>query len=146
VFHFTAAFGVPMPDLRARALTDAVVLAAPGSLVLETLRNHPPALARALAGLAAQTVAVERLLARTAHQGGLRRRIVLLLASLELAAADDRGYRRLVDPPTHAQIAARVGARRETVTRLIARLEAEGVVRRERRGLMLLPTRLRPEA
>lgn len=56
----------------------------------------------------------------------------------DLAIVDDAGLKRLPEPMTHQVLAARVGASREMISRLMKDLERGGYVRSEDRILILL--------
>lgn len=56
----------------------------------------------------------------------------------DLAIVDDAGLKRLPEPMTHQVLAARVGASREMISRLMKDLERGGYVRSEDRVLILL--------
>jgi len=64
-----------------------------------------------------------------------RPRLIALL--LRLARARDAGGLIISPPRQHQELAARIGTRREVVSRIIAALQREGLVERSRGGLIL---------
>lgn len=61
---------------------------------------------------------------------------LLRMAADADAGAD--GVRRIPDPPTHLEIANRISTHREAVSRELAYLESEGVIRKSRQVLEIL--------
>ena len=74
-----------------------------------------------------------RLLERTALPTGLR----LAAELLRLSRPRPDGTRAVSPPPTHEELAARVGARRETVSRELSALTRAGLLRRTRAAFVL---------
>src|SRR5262249_28367517 len=88
--------------------------------------------------LGAQLVQTERRLGGVASVD-TRTRLAGELHRLAHEAGEDvpGGGRRLPAAVTHADLARQIGASRETVTRLLASLQAEGYIRREGRRLVV---------
>jgi CRP-like cAMP-binding protein len=121
------ALGAP-PSAELWATDDGVLVAVPGEALAATLRRHPEAAIAALvhlAGVVAELSATALAMRRHGLAARLRHRL------LELA----RGRRELAI--THAALAAEVGGTRANVSRALARLEAEGWLRRHRGRLEL---------
>ena len=74
-----------------------------------------------------------RLLERTALPTGLR----LAAELLRLSRPRPDGTRAVSPPPTHEELAARIGARRETVSRELSALTRAGLLRRTRAAFVL---------
>jgi CRP-like cAMP-binding protein len=99
------------------------LLSIPGEAVAATLRRHPDAAVAALVHLADVVAQLSETL-EVMRTHGLALRLRYALAVLA------QGRRELAI--THDELAAAVGGTRANVSRALARLEAEGVVRRRR--------------
>ncbi|WP_404379227.1 Crp/Fnr family transcriptional regulator [Caenispirillum salinarum] len=123
------------------AVTAVTVGRMSASVFRETLHRWPDACNQVLALLAGQ---VRRLSARVNEYGTLnaRHRIYAELLRLSRPSADGRTA-VVSPPPTHAELGARVAARREAVNRELRALEKAGLLEKRRGGLCLTnPDRL----
>lgn len=116
----------------------------PAQAFLDLVTVSPPICLRLLrlltARIRSQTV---RLLERTA----LHTRPRLASELLRLAHARPDGACTVSPPPTHEELAARIGARRETVSRELSALARDGLLHRTRAAFVLDdPEALRAEA
>lgn len=114
------------------ALTEARVGRLASTDLWEVLHRNPDAAAVLIRRLTALVREMsDRIVAISALPVGPRVQAELLRLALEAGVTDNRAVIR--QAPTHAEIASRVAARREAVTREIARLaDADVVVRRGR--------------
>ena len=99
----------------------------------ETLHRHPDVCDQVLKTLVA---GIRALNDRTNEHAnfGVRRR----LCSTSCGFRADRRRRLVVSPPpTHAELAARIGTHREAVTRFLNALERDGTIARTRGAIVL---------
>ena len=119
------------------ALTEATIGRMTGPRFLEAIYRHPSVCEAVLRRLAAEV----RKLANQVNEFStfsVSRRLHAEL--LRLAKPKPSGDPQLIisPPPTHAELAARVGTRREAVNRELKALERAGMIER-RRGALALP-------
>ncbi len=118
------------------ALTDARIARLSSTDLWEVLQRNPYAsavLIRRLTALVRQMS--ERVVAISAMPVGPRVQAELLRLALEVGVTDNRAV--ILGAPTHAEIASRVAARREAVTREFSRLADAGVIDRRGRDLIV---------
>jgi CRP-like cAMP-binding protein len=118
------------------ALTDARIARLPSIHLWDILQRRPDVAAvliRRLTALVRQMS--DRVVAITALPVGPRVQAELLRLALEVGVTDNRAVIR--GAPTHAEIASRVAARREAVSRELSRLADAGVVDRRGRDLVV---------
>ena len=116
------------PSAELRAAEDCDLVVVPATTVAAVLRRHPEAAIAAiahLAGVIAELSAEIEALRRHGLAERVRHRLVQL----------GRGRREIAI--THARLAEEVGGTRANVSRALARLERQGVLRR-RRGVIAL--------
>jgi CRP-like cAMP-binding protein len=128
---FSRLVGLPPNGLRAIGLTNGVIRTIPAAQFVADLAASPAELARIGDQLSQRLIWVDRQLSYAATRT-VRRRLLAQLRDVEGGAA----------PPSHASLASRVGASRETITRTLGQLEREGLISRERRRLRLEPADL----
>jgi CRP/FNR family transcriptional regulator, cyclic AMP receptor protein len=118
------------------AETHATIARMKPSVFRETVHSHPDVCDRLLALLTSQ---VRMLANRVSEFSTLDVRHRIYAELLRLARPEvGNGARGIVSPPPrHAEIAARVSTRRETVTRELKSLEVAGLVERRRGALVL---------
>jgi CRP/FNR family cyclic AMP-dependent transcriptional regulator len=119
------------------ALTQATVACMPASVFRETLYRHAAVAEQVFQLLVARI----RMLSQRVHEFStlhVKHRICAEL--LRRSRPDPHNQREAVvsPPPTHAEIAAHVGTRREMVARELKTLERAGLLAR-RRGALVLP-------
>jgi CRP-like cAMP-binding protein len=68
----------------------------------------------------------------------LKHRLYAEILRLSQPRAGHEGERVITPPPYHHILAARIGCRREQVTRELSRMEKQGFVIRNRGGLVIL--------
>lgn len=118
------------------ALTDAEVASMPAEAFRQVLNRHPEVSSKVLAQLAGL---VRRLSDRVFEFSVLavRNRIHAELLRLVRRSMGD-GNEAVISPaPTHAEIASRVATHREAVTRELNALARDGLIVKERRGLVV---------
>lgn len=118
------------------ALTDARIARLSSIDLWDILQRNPDAAAvliRRLTALVRQMS--DRVVAITALPVGPRVQVELLRLALDVGVTDNRAV--ILGAPTHAEIASRVAARREAVTREISRLADAGIVDRHGRDLVV---------
>ena len=117
------------------AITDAIVARMPSKLFRETVHRFPGFCDQVLVKLAEQ---IRSLNDRFSEQVFLtaRERLCVELLRLSRRTATDRIA--VSPPPSHAELAARIGGLRETVTKLLISLEREGLISRSRSAIALV--------
>lgn len=118
------------------ALTPARIARLKSPELWDIVERNPAAAAaliRRLTRLVRQTT--DRVVAITTLPVGPRVQTELLRLALAAGVTDNRAV--ILRPPTHAEIASRVAARREAVTREISRLANAGVIDRHGRDLVV---------
>ena len=145
LFGVSRLFGPALSGLLAEAATDVVVCVSDARRFLAMLRRAPAQVLRNLVEqLGAQVLEAEQRLHGVAS-GDARARLAGALYRLARDAAEDApgGGRRITERITHPALARLIGTTRETVTRSLASLEADGYIRREGRRLLVVdPARL----
>ncbi len=101
------------------------------------LVEHPPFAFAVMRQLASQ---VRRLSRRVFEFStlGVQNRVLAELLRCAIPSADQNGQALLSPPPGRAELAARISTSREAVSRVITRLEEQGVVRREGSDIRIL--------
>jgi CRP/FNR family transcriptional regulator, cyclic AMP receptor protein len=122
------------------AIVDTLVARMPAKVFRETIRCNSEVCDEVLTTLAASIRALNDRLNEQAHYD-VRQRICAEI--LRLARRSTNGRIVVSPPPTHEELAARVGSQRETVTKLLNELERNGAIARVRGALVLTePERL----
>lgn len=125
------------------AVTDSALACLPASGFRRAIHDHPDICDQLLAVLVGQ---IRALANRATESSGLNVKHRLWAELLRLAEAGRAasGAPVVSPPPTHAELAARVGSHREAVTRELNALEHDGLIARRRGAIELLDaTRLR---
>jgi CRP/FNR family cyclic AMP-dependent transcriptional regulator len=117
------------------AVTGATVARMPAPLFRECIHHHPDVCDQVLRLLTGE---IRKLATRVNEFNTLDVRHRIYAELLRLARADERGGAVVSPPPPHADLAARVGTRREAVSRVLSALEKEGLLEK-RRGALVLP-------
>jgi CRP-like cAMP-binding protein len=117
------------------ALTEATVARMPAAVFRETIHRHSSVCDQVMVTLVS---AIRALNGRVDEQVNLdvRERLCSELLRLSRKSSGDRIV--VSPPPTHAELAARIGTHREAVTKILSALEREGLVSRERGAIVLL--------
>jgi CRP-like cAMP-binding protein len=118
------------------ALTEARIARLSSKDLWDVLQRNPDAAAvliRRLTALVRQMS--DRVVAISAMPVGPRVQAELLRLALEVGVTDNRAV--ILAAPTHAEIASRVAARREAVSREISRLADAGILDRRGRDLIV---------
>lgn len=145
LFGVSTLFGTTASPLLAEAVTEVWLCFGPAEEFLRLIQRWPGVLLGFIAQVGAQVVRTEQELQRVGA-GDARVRLADALYRLARDAGEDvpGGGRRIGARLTHGALARQIGASRETVTRHLAALEAEGHLRREGRRLVVTdPARLR---
>jgi CRP/FNR family transcriptional regulator, cyclic AMP receptor protein len=123
------------------AMTDIMMARMPASVFRATVHAHPEVCDRLLEILAGQI----RILANRVNEFStldVRYRIYAELLRLSRPEPGSEDHRAIISPPpVHAEIAARVGTRREAVARELKALERSGLIERRRGAIALSDTR-----
>lgn len=124
VFGTSALFGAASTGQRIVALEEVVICDAPAAQFLGAMASHPRLAARMMTILARQIFDLERAVERTATDPVSQR-----LADLLVRMARRGGAHAEVRALAEADLARMIGASRESVSRLVASWEREGIVR-----------------
>jgi CRP-like cAMP-binding protein len=118
------------------ALTRGEVCIMSAPVFRELIFSAPPVVERLLRLLATR---VRELNSRLLEQAvlDLRHRLYSELLRLSVARAGDGAERVITPPPYHHVLAARIGCRREQVTREFTTMSQEGIVQRTRGALVI---------
>ncbi len=133
IFGTSAFFGATTTDQRVVAVDEVVICEAPAGRFLAAMATHPRLAARMMTILAKQIFELERTVERTATDPVSQR-----LADLLLRTAKRDGSRLEVRALAEADLARMIGASRESVSRLVAAWEREGVLRGGQRRIEVL--------
>lgn len=122
------------------AVTDATVARMPATVFRAAIHRFPRVCDGVMAILATQ---VRVLANRVNEYATLNARHRIYAELMRLSRPDPGGLERAVitPPPIHAEIAARVSARREAVARELKALERAGLLERRRGALVITDTR-----
>jgi len=121
------------------ALTDVTIARMPGSVFRATIHAHPD-ICHELLALLARHIRVLNNRVNEFTNLDARHRIYAELLRLARPKAGSRRQAVVSPPPVHAEMAARVSIRRETVTRELKALERAGLVERRKGALVLVDT------
>jgi len=124
MFGTSSFFGAAEPRQRVVALDEAVICEAPAAQFLAAMATHPRLAARMMTLLARQIFELEHAVERTATDPVSERLadLLLRLAKRDAGRVEVRGL-------AQADLARMIGASRESVSRLVALWEREGIVR-----------------
>jgi CRP-like cAMP-binding protein len=123
------------------AVTDSVVARMSAGDFRDAIHRRPSVCDHVLATLSARIRALNERFSEQIYLH-VRERLCAELIRLSRPAGKDRIV--VSPPPTHLEIALRIGARREAVTKLLNALEREGAISRSRGAIALVePERLR---
>ncbi|MBB4039526.1 CRP-like cAMP-binding protein [Microvirga flocculans] len=127
--------GVPR-SANVTALTRGEACVMPASVFKELLFSHQPVAERLFCLMASR---IRELNARFMEQTvlDLRHRLYSELLRLSTPRQDKSGERVITPPPFHHIVAARIGCRREQITREFTMLTQEGLIERTRGALIL---------
>jgi CRP-like cAMP-binding protein len=127
--------GVPR-SANVSALTRGEACVMPASVFKELLFSHQPVAERLFCLMASR---IRELNARFMEQTvlDLRHRLYSELLRLSSPRQDRSGERVITPPPFHHIVAARIGCRREQITREFTMLTNEGLIERTRGALIL---------
>jgi CRP-like cAMP-binding protein len=127
--------GVPR-SANVTALTRGEACMMPASVFKEILFSHQPVAERLFCLMASR---IRELNARFMEQTvlDLRHRLYWELLRLSTPRQDRSGERVITPPPFHHIVAARIGCRREQITREFTMLTQEGLIERTRGALIL---------
>jgi CRP-like cAMP-binding protein len=138
LFGVTGLVGPASSILHARAEGEVELCMAEGHRFLDVLARWPAALLELLVRLGVRLPAAQEHLGRI-RTSGARARLAGTLYRLAQTGSDAEpaGGQRLRRVPKHADLASQIGASRETVTRMLARLEQDGYIRRYGRQIVV---------
>ncbi|AYM60899.1 Crp/Fnr family transcriptional regulator (plasmid) [Agrobacterium fabrum] len=117
-------------------LTDALVASMPGPAFWDAIHTHPAVARQVLMSL---TDLVRTLTDRVNETSALsmKHRLVAELLRLSRPSSRSTDLYVITPPPTHAELAARIGSHREAVTRELNMLVRNGLVTRHRGAILL---------
>jgi CRP-like cAMP-binding protein len=118
------------------AVTGAMLARMPAAVFREMLHEHTDVRSQVLALLAARIRLLDNRVSEFATMD-VRHRVFAELLRLSRPDGDGPGRAIVSPPPFHAEIAARISARREAVTRELRALEDAGLVERRRGAIVL---------
>jgi CRP-like cAMP-binding protein len=118
-----------------RAVTDTVIGQMPARVFRKAIHEHPQVCDGLLLLLTSE---VRRLAHRLKERDSLNGRERLFAELLRLSAPSSANAARISPPPTHAELAARVGVRREVVTRELNALQKRSIIEKKRGALVIL--------
>jgi CRP/FNR family transcriptional regulator len=138
LFGVTALLTTDAGGILAQADTDVEVCIADGRRFLYVVSKWPQALLELALGLGLRVRESDEVLGRMTPTGA-RARLAAVLHQLATNGVETQpgGGVRLRSVPRHAELANQIGATRETVTRMLARLESDGYIRRFGRQIVL---------
>ena len=123
------------------AIVDSVVARMSAGVFRDAIHRYPSVCDHVLETFSARIRALNERFSEQIHLD-VRERLCAELLRLSRPVGKDRIV--VSPPPTHLELALRVGARREAVTKLLNALEREGVLSRSRSAIVLVePERLR---
>jgi CRP/FNR family transcriptional regulator, cyclic AMP receptor protein len=123
------------------AITDSVVAQMSATVFRDAIHRYPSVCDHILAILSERIRALNERFSEQIHLD-MRERLCAELLRLSRLSGQDRIV--ISPPPTHLEIALRIGTRREAVTKSLNALEREGVIARSRGAIALIaPERLR---
>lgn len=140
LFGVTGLLVTEASGLLAEAETDVDVCVVDGRVFLDLIAGWPQALLDLAMRLGVRVNgAVDDALTHMTATGARARLAAVLyrLASSGSEVQPGGGGVRLRDMPRHSELAEEIGATRETVTRMLARLEQDGYIRRYRRQVIV---------
>jgi CRP-like cAMP-binding protein len=142
LFGVSTFFGPAQDGLLAEAITETTIHTAQGGEFLRLVWQWPTVLCNLVAQVGAQIVQTERRLDRLVAVDA-RGRLAAVLHRLagDAGEEDAQGGRRITTVLTHEALGRQIGCARETVTRLLGALEAEGHIRRRGRHLVVCDPR-----
>lgn len=133
IFGTSAFFGGTATDQRVVALEEVVICDAPAGQFLGAMAAHPRLAAKMMTLLAKQVFDLERTVERTATDP-VSQRLADLLLRMAKRDADRTEVRALAE----ADLARMIGASRESVSRLVAAWERDGILRGGQRRIRIL--------
>jgi CRP-like cAMP-binding protein len=138
LFGVTGLLGTDAGGLLAQAETEVVLCVIEGRRFLEVVSRWPSALLELALRLGLRIREGDEQLERMTATGA-RARLAAALHRLAHAASETQpgGGLRLRAVPRHSDLALEIGATRETVTRMLARLEHDGYIRRFGRQIVV---------
>jgi len=117
------------------AITDAIVARMPSKIFREAVHQFPRFCDQVLASLAEQ---IRSMNDRFSEQISLTARERLCVELLRLSRRTAKDRIAVSPPPSHAELAARIGGIRETVTKQLVALERDGLISRSRGAIVLI--------
>ncbi len=138
LFGATAILGNNAPAMLAQAETDVEVCVVKQRQFLDIVGKWPKALLELAIRLGVRVLNGEDAIGRLSARGA-RARLARVLFELAREASESQpgGGLRLRGVPRHSDLGEQIGASRETVTRMLARLEEDGYIRRFGRQIVI---------
>jgi CRP-like cAMP-binding protein len=143
LFETSALFEAKRAMLLAEAATDVEVCIARRQDLLQVLSRRPQTLVNLVMQLTLRVLQLEQRRDRVGATDARARLVVELCRLVEESGEEAlAGGRRIGEKLTHERLARQIGCSRETVTRLLTRLETEGAIRRDGRWIVVTQPRL----
>jgi CRP-like cAMP-binding protein len=138
LFGVTALLTSDPGGLQVVAETEVEVCLIDGRRFLQVISRWPAAVMDLALALGVRVREADAVLGRMTATGA-RARLAAALYELALEGSETLpgGGVRLRGAPRHSELATRIGATRETVTRMLARLESDGYIRRFGRQIVV---------
>ena len=138
LFGVTGLLGTDPGGLLAQAETEVELCVVEGPRFLDVVSRWPVVSLELALRLGVRVREREALMGRLTATGA-RARLAAAVHRLAQDASETQpgGGVRLRSVPRHSELAAEIGATRETVTRMLARLEQDGYIRRFRRQIVV---------
>jgi CRP/FNR family transcriptional regulator, cyclic AMP receptor protein len=138
LFGVTGLLATDAGGLLAEAETDVELGLIDGRRFLEVIARWPPALIELAVGLGVRIREADEQMGRVTATGA-RARLAAALHQLARDASENQpgGGLRIRWVPRHSELATQIGSTRETVTRMLARLEDDGYIRRVGRQIVV---------
>lgn len=138
LFGFSTLFGSPRDGLLAEAVSDVTLHTAEGSEFLRCVSQLPQVMLSLIVQIGTQVLQTEQQLDRlVALDARGRLATALHRLALDSGETDLNGGRRISTLVTHDALGRQIGCSRETVTRMLASLEADGFIRRQGRRIVV---------
>jgi CRP-like cAMP-binding protein len=138
LFGVTGLLTIDAGGLLAEAETEVDVCVVDGRHFLDIVARWPQALIELAARLGVRVREADEAMGRMTATGA-RARLAAVLHRLARNGSEEQpgGGLRLRGVPRHSDLATEIGATRETVTRMLARLEQDGYIRRFGRQIII---------
>lgn len=126
-------------EIFVEATTDSYVCSMEKNRFFTLISKYPELSEKLMKQLFNRLLTVEKRMSSVASDNALQRLIKLLLS---LGSKKEEGYMEISDKFTHEELAQMLGISRQTVTTLINQLEKKGLIKRFKKHLQFIPSKL----